>query len=72
MDFAIANRFKLSHDLVQFSREAFEADLSSFPPVCNSEFQEAEKTTDDIWADLMEELNLNFKNGKFNTHFVSA
>ncbi|XP_072018186.1 uncharacterized protein [Amphiura filiformis] len=52
MDFAIADRYDISYDLVWFNRQAFEADFNS------SSFEMESKTTDDVWLELKEELRL--------------
>ncbi|XP_072018185.1 uncharacterized protein [Amphiura filiformis] len=51
MDFATADRYDFSN-LVWFNRQAFETDSST------SSFEMKSKTTDDVWLELKEELQL--------------
>ena len=62
MDLLIADRYDLPREMVWYNRQAFEADLSlSF----SSDEEDAsrcqlvdQKTTEDLWNDLLAELDL--------------
>lgn len=51
MDIAIAERFQISHNLVWFSRQAFEAELSSSNQLERPDMSFSFKTTEDQWTD---------------------
>jgi len=59
MDINIADRYQISHDLVRFSRQSFEAELSEQQDM-------SFKTTEDLWTDILARLDMEREGKRYN------
>ncbi|XP_072025617.1 uncharacterized protein [Amphiura filiformis] len=67
MDLAIADRYEIPRELVWFNRQAFEADMSASSGEGEDVYVADEKTTEDLWTELLVELDVQRADSPYTT-----